>query len=230
MQLLAPGTSEPFWFPSSLDAELSVRGTAISLSTDRSLFLLSYGDDPMIVLPNLEHIPAGSILRVHLRIRVGERVFMEFLRASVDAALSTPCSSDIRRLLALALTDPGETVQKLDKLYIGLEELCSEMVELRNSGDSAMALRESTQPLKDPAMLCVYVREVRSTLHQNRARLLELEGAVQAALVESAQMQALAARNADERDHQRAALQAVLASWSWRFMAPLRSIGSLFVR
>ena len=241
MQLVHPDSPEPLWSGASLTQELSARGTAISLRTEGVLSVLSYGHDPMLVLPDLGGVPAGSFLRVRMRARIGENSFLMFLRLAIDAAVSTGPSGVARELLGLALTAPEEAVQMLDSLQADRETLRATNVEItalkkqlgHTDAELAAARQECNESREDANLLRAQLEEARSAAHsaweQHRARVLQLERDLESSRAESAQARGHLAVTEHERNCLHESLQAVRSSWSWRLTAALRSIGALFL-
>jgi hypothetical protein len=196
LQVLPPGSPDPIWFATDWSSEITVSGSAIRLRSEAPLTLLSYGNDPVLILPEIKSIPAGSVMRVKMRARIGEAVFSAFARSVVEGYLRTVSSGVAPEAVTVALTVPEEAVGMLESLQ-------SEREELRAERREAASLRKEVD-----RAVC--------DLAASRA--------------ENAQLREALTRAEGERDEERASRRSVLASWSWRITAPLRIVGSMYVR
>jgi hypothetical protein len=266
MQLMNPNSLQPLWSAGSMSTELSVRGTAIPLRRDGVFSLFSYGDDPMLVLPDLAGVHADSLLRLRMRVRIGEGSVLTLLRSAVDA-LHTISSASARELFAAALSAPQQAVQMLESLQADQHALRTTHVEIatlkeqlqRADAELAAARHECTENREISNLLRVQLEDARSearlaleqhqarvlqlerdldssrsdalsVIEQHRADVLRLEHRLASNRVESEQAHSRLALIEDERNRLQASLQAILTSWLWRLTAPLRGVGSLFMR
>jgi hypothetical protein len=216
LQLCVPGAPEPLWSSGDWSkTPITIAGTAMRLPSQDVLTVLSYGNDPIVVLPDLAGLPGTTLLRVRMRVQIGESIF----------AASIP----------LALTAPKQAAQMLNSLEADGEQartiirtLACQLADVQHDRTRALAELESFRLELDRDRSTL--DRTRAEAQEQAARILELDQDLAGARSQLTTLHTAVARLETDRNLAQAAHKFILASWSWRLSAPLRLIGSFFVR
>jgi len=227
IQVVNPDWRQPIW-RSGVDSQFSVLGTAVRLRREGLFTILSYGVDPVLLLPVVEGVPAGSALRVRMRALIGEPVFSGFVKAVIEECLAISPSTVARELVSVALTSPQEAARMLDDMQAQLREVEQELSSSQQERARALeildALRGKLTGTESAA------EQFRDEAQDHARRTVELERELETIRAEAVQSRSALASAKTERDEARAVQESMFASWSWRLTAPLRFGGALFRR
>jgi chromosome segregation ATPase len=82
-----------------------------------------------VVLPPVDGVAAGSLLRVRMCARIGESAFWTFVHSAVNACFEDE-SNDTRDLLALSLVSPEKAAALFRSLHADRNELCAKRKDI----------------------------------------------------------------------------------------------------
>jgi hypothetical protein len=227
MEILDPDTGETIWSATATIADgFSVRGTAVSIDSQGPLQLVSYGGDPIVVLPLVNDVRAGSLFRVRMRAQMGESAFWTFVHAAVNAGLAL-ASNEARDLLAMTLISPERAAALFQSLHNNLcakgQHISDLTEQLRRRAEELTASRADSNKYRDALQALDWeLGRTQDTLNRQEARNEQLSREIQESEVERARILAELANASAE-------IHGLRSSWSWKFTKPLRFAAAAFL-
>ena len=136
LAIVSPSGQEPVWVLDAASMEaVQPCGTAIRIPSEEHLTILSVGQDPQLLLPELPIASAGLAVRGRMRVRTDPAVVCDSVSAAVRILEASTSPEATRELVRIAIAYPGSPDLALEELTSRARRLHEQLMLTANQLD-----------------------------------------------------------------------------------------------